>query len=195
MARPTTETSIKPLTTATWPDLKDLFARPGDQSRCGCMWFRLTPKEFTATRAAELRETFSERAGTAPSPGLIAYDDGTPVGWVAVAPRLEHPRLRRSTVVVYDDAVPDCWSVSCFYIRPGHRGRGLSTALLAAAVDHAAAHGAAHVEGYPVEPSGRASSSSMFHGSFSLFRRAGFTKVGRRQGRPTVRLTLASLSG
>ena len=190
MDAPTTEPTIRPLTAKSWPELEQLFARPGDQRGCWCMWFRITGKEWTATRTAERRAAFAERAAAAPSPGLLGYVDGEPVAWVAVAPRAEYPRIPRSTVIAHDPEVPDCWSVTCFYIRPDHRGRGLATALLAAAVDHAAAHGARNVEAYPVDAQERTSSSAMYHGSLGLFTRAGFREVGRRNGRPTVRLTL-----
>lgn len=190
MAPPTAEPTVRPLTAETWPDLELLFARPGDQGRCWCMWWRLPGKEWSASRTAERRAALGERAAVEPSPGLLAYDDGEPVGWVAVAPRAEHPRIPRSTAIVYEEDVPDCWSVSCFYIRPDHRRQGISTTLLAAAVDHAARHGARTLEAYPVDAAGRVSSSAMFHGSLSLFTRAGFEEVGRRNGRPTVRLSL-----
>jgi len=154
------------------------------------MWFRLPGREGSTSRTAERRAAFGDRAEAAPSPGIVAYVDGEPVGWVAVAPRAEYPRLRRSTVVVHDPDVPDCWSVTCFYIHPSHRREGLATALLHAAVEHAAAHGAGNVEGYPVDAQQRVSSSVMFHGSLGLFTRAGFKEVGRRNGRPTVRLPI-----
>jgi GNAT superfamily N-acetyltransferase len=191
MDAPTTEPTVRPLTAETWPEFERLFARRGDQGRCWCMWFRLAGKEWNSTRTAERKAAFAERAAAAPSPGLVAYDDGEPVGWVAVAPRAEHPRIPRSTVIVQDPDVPDCWSVTCFYIRPDHRGRGLATTLLAAAVDHAATHGAQHIEAYPVDAPDPVSSSVMFHGSLGLFTRAGFTEVGRRRGRPTVRLAVS----
>lgn len=154
------------------------------------MWFRVVGKEWSTTRSADRRAAFADRAAVEPSPGLIAYADGEPVGWVAVAPREEHPRIPRSTVIVHDPELPDCWSVTCFYIHPSHRGEGLATTLLAGAVDHAAAHGARHLEGYPVDAPQRVSSSVMFHGSLGLFARAGFEEVGRRNGRPTMRLAL-----
>lgn len=190
MDGPTTQPVLRPLTAETWPALERLFSRPGDQGRCWCMWFRLPGKEWSSTSTARRRAAFGERAATEPSPGIVACSDGEPVGWVAVAPRTEYPRIPRSTVVVHDADVPDCWSVTCFYIHPSNRRAGLASTLLSAAVDHAAAHGARHVEGYPVDTTERVSSSVMFHGSLGLFTRAGFREVGRRNGRPTVRLTL-----
>src|SRR5690606_6077501 len=43
------------------------------------------------------------------------------------------------------------WAVTCFVTRAGFRKRGVSRALARAAVEHARAHGARAVEGYPIE--------------------------------------------
>ncbi|MFH5824800.1 GNAT family N-acetyltransferase [Georgenia sp. AZ-5] len=181
---------VRPLDAGRWPNLERLFTGRGDQSRCWCAWWRLPGKEFGASRVADRRELMAARARHAPAPGLIAYAGEEPVGWVAVAPRAEYPRVQRSTIITYDDAVPGCWSITCFFVHPRHRGGGLLDTLVAAAVAHAGAHGAAHVEAYPVEPAPRQSASGLFRGPLGVFLRAGFTEVGRRQGRPTVRLSL-----
>ena len=73
----------------------------------------------------------------------------------------------------------------------------MAGALLAAAVEHAAAHGATVVEGYPVDPAQRpkAGPADLYHGTLGLFLAAGFTVVsgtvvsGAVPGRAVVRLT------
>jgi GNAT superfamily N-acetyltransferase len=186
-AQPTIE--IRPLDAARWPDLERLFARPGDPRACQCTWWRLPGKEFGATGLDGRRRLMAARATQSPAPGLIAYDGEEPVGWVALAPREEYPRIPRSTIITYQD-VPGCWSVTCFFVRQDHRRQGLLERLLAAAVQHANANGAEHLEAYPVEPGPAQSDSGLFRGPLDLFLRARFTVVGRRQGRPTVRLVL-----
>jgi len=69
--------------------------------------------------------------------------------------------------------------------------------LLAAAVEHASAHCATVVEGYPVDPAQRpkAGPADLYHGTLGLFLAAGFTVVsgtvvsGAVPGRAVVRLT------
>ncbi|WP_205739802.1 GNAT family N-acetyltransferase [Georgenia sp. SYP-B2076] len=190
-----TPVGVHPLAPERWPDLQRLFAGPGDQSRCWCAWWRLPGKDFDTARVAGRRDLMAERAGRAPAPGLLAYDGDVPVGWVAVAPRPEYPRIPRSAVAAYDEGIPGCWSVTCFYVPLGRRGQGLTTVLLAAAVGHARAHGAQFLEGYPVDPAGRGSSSAMYPGTLGVFLRAGFAEVARRRGRPTVRMALGPPSG
>jgi GNAT superfamily N-acetyltransferase len=124
-------------------------------------------------------------------PGLLAYRDGVPVGWVSVAPREQFSRIERSRVLgpVDDEEV---WSVVCFFIHRKERGSGVGAALLKAAVDAAAKRGARIVEGYPVDPrGGKTSNGSAFTGVDSMFRDAGFEEVERRSaGRPIMRRRL-----
>jgi ribosomal protein S18 acetylase RimI-like enzyme len=89
-----------------------------------------------------------------------------------------------------DDLV---WSVTCFVVRVGFRRRGVSTALLDAAVDFAAGHGATAVEGYPVDvvPGERRPASELYHGTRTTFAAAGFVEVGRSAShRPVMRRVL-----
>jgi GNAT superfamily N-acetyltransferase len=123
-------------------------------------------------------------------PGLLAYagDDPTPVGWVALAPRSAYPRLNRSRKLGPVDDRP-VWSITCFYIHRRHRGSGVATALLAAAVDHARSRGAEIVEAYPIDTAARSSiaNADLYTGTLAMFERAGFSEVARRDGRPIVR--------
>ncbi|HKQ62266.1 MAG TPA: GNAT family N-acetyltransferase, partial [Candidatus Polarisedimenticolaceae bacterium] len=85
------------------------------------------------------------------------------------------------------DAAP-VWSVSCLFVARAHRRRGISVGLLRAARRHAARHGALLVEGYPVDPRGRAPDAFVWTGLASAFRQAGFTEVARRSPtRPIMR--------
>jgi GNAT superfamily N-acetyltransferase len=83
--------------------------------------------------------------------GLVAYSEDEPVGWVAVEPRSSYPKLRTLRVPWAgrsedkDDA--EIWAVTCFCVRKGYRGRGI-TYPLARAADHAREKGATAVEGY-----------------------------------------------
>jgi GNAT superfamily N-acetyltransferase len=89
-----------------------------------------------------------------------------------------------------DQAVDDSrlWSVTCFVVRVGFRRQGMAAALLEAAVDFAAAHGAAVVEGYPVDVGERGSipASELYHGAASTFAACGFEEVGRSSARRPV---------
>ena len=126
-------------------------------------------------------------------PGLIAYVDGIPAGWVSVAPRSEFSRLARSRVMKPVDDQP-VWSVVCFFIAKPFRKQDLSVELLQAAVNYAQQHGADIVEGYPVDPqTGPFSDASAYHGTMSAFEKIGFKEVARRsKGRPIMRVAINS---
>lgn len=113
------------------------------------------------------------------------------VGWCALAPREEYPRLDRSRILAPVDATP-VWAITCFFVASDWRRRGLTVRLLRAAADFARSHGARHLEGYPVDTRGRATASAfIFPGTASAFQAAGFREVARRSAtRPIVRLAL-----
>jgi GNAT superfamily N-acetyltransferase len=73
------------------------------------------------------------------------------------------------------------WSIVCFFMAKGFRGKGLMAPFLRAAVAWAAENGAEIVEGYPEDPGGgRLTGYSGYMGLVSAFEKAGFVEVERR---------------
>jgi len=195
---------------AEWPDVEQLFGVRGEPSRCWCRFFALAGTDFAGTSPADRKALLKDRFdGGMPAPGVLAYRDGAPVGWCAVEPRQCYPRILRSQVLkaagpdIAGPAIasqaspeespgaPNVWSVSCFVVSPGHRRSGVAAALLGAAVEHATAHGATVVEGYPVDAAKRpkAGAPDLYHGTLRLFLAAGFEVVSDAvPGRAVVRL-------
>jgi GNAT superfamily N-acetyltransferase len=184
--------SIEPLTAERWPDLVAVFGERGEASRCWCMYFRMPRAEWSATPAAERRELLSAVVAAGREPGLLAYRDGEPVGWVSVAPREEFlPHLERTRVLKPAPGA-GVWSVLCFVVRSAHRRQGVAGALLRAAVDFARERGARAVEGHPVDDARRAvHPMEAYVGVASMFAAAGFTEIDRRGTRPVYRLDLS----
>ncbi len=182
---------IHPVTPDRWDDLATLFGPSGAYSGCWCMWNRQTNREYEEHRGDDNRTALAALVAAGEVPGLIAYDDAAPVGWVSLGPREVFTRLGRSPVTKPVDDTP-VWSVTCFVIDRDHRGRGVATALLDAAVTYAADQGATAVEGYPVEPrSDEMPPIYAWMGLASMFRRAGFEEIARRSDtRPLMRKTL-----
>jgi GNAT superfamily N-acetyltransferase len=188
---------VQPLTPDRWDDLAVLFDRPGDARGCWCMYWRVRASEFEQLWGKGARTAFEQVVQAGPPPGLLAYRDGRPVGWCAVSPREQFPRILRSRVVGPVDDQPACWAIVCFYVERGARRGGVAAALLDAAVELAAAGGAEAVEGYPRDTAGgRRHANELFVGSASMFRRAGFQEVGRRSPtRPIMRRALGGRGG
>jgi len=143
-----------------------------DAGGCWCMSYR-DSRVPNLERPAYMRGECEQD----PGPGVLAYVDGEVAGWCSVAPRSTYRRLMRSRTIPFLDE-RDAWSVVCFVVRPGYRGRGLMHHLLAGAVDHAEAHGAEGIEGYPAETGGtRIDVISGYVGTVELFEAAGFSKA------------------
>jgi GNAT superfamily N-acetyltransferase len=189
---------IQPLSTKRIADLATLFDQGGDPKWCWCSYFRVRGRDWTNATPAENRDVLSAAARRRDhAPGLVAYAEGTVVGWVSLGPREDYERLAYSKVLAPLDEAP-VWSIVCFVVGRKSRGQGVAGDLLAAAIDYARAHGATVLEAYPVEvPHGeRIPSASAFHGTLGMFKRAGFKVVERRRQnkagpvRPIVRLAL-----
>ncbi|WP_166982652.1 GNAT family N-acetyltransferase [Paramicrobacterium fandaimingii] len=149
--------------------------RPG-ANVCFCLSYRLPAKEHTQLQGPERAERVRELCAETPPPGVIAYEDGEPVGWAGVHPRADTSFARNRKIPHVDDV--DVWSIWCVRIRPGHRKQGLVHPLLAGAVDFARENGAPAVEGYPVDNHGEKVDLTMAYvGTRATFEKAGFTKA------------------
>ena len=190
---------------APWDDVRTVFGTRGDPSTCWCQFFKVDPSVWKAQDVPFFERSLCEQVdaarGRSAGPGVLAYLDSTPVGWVAVEPRPAYPRVLTSRVIPAS-AEPDLgdagvWAVTCFVVRVGYRRRGVGAALLAGAVEQARAGGARVVEAYPVDTAGeKVSSADLYHGPLSSFVAAGFEVTGRPvDGRAVVRLSLAQRAG
>lgn len=166
------------------PDLMDDFGevlRGSWGSGCWCMYPRLTRALETELPEAESeadrrRAAMTELARQQRSPGLLAFDGDRPVGWIAIAPRTELARIEasRTTPPVDDEQV---WVIPCITVAKSARGRGIAVALIRAAVDYAAEHGAPAVEAYPRAGEARVGDDNAYFGTEPLFHRAGFEVI------------------
>lgn len=191
MPQPAVETQqfqAKPLTPENWPDLQRLFGTRGACGGCWCNWWLVPRRQFEAQKGEANREQMRARVEAGQSLGLLGYMDEEPVAWCAVQPREAYLGLERSRVLapVDDEAV---WSVVCLFVARKHRRQGISVLMLEQAVEHARRHGAAIVEGYPVEPrSSTMPDAFAWTGLVSAFRSVGFVEVLRRsETRPIMR--------
>lgn len=177
-----------PVTPDRWPDLETLFGPRGATGGCWCMYWRLPRAQFSAQKGKGTKAALQHFVESGEIVGLLAYAQGQPVGWCAVAPRESYPVLERSRILKRVDAAP-VWSVVCFFVSKAFRGKGVTTVLLQAAVEYAREHGARIVEGYPIEPkTPRIPTVFAWTGLASAFQQAGFVEVERRSDtRPVMR--------
>jgi GNAT superfamily N-acetyltransferase len=201
--------SIVPANRVPWDDLHAVFG-DRDSGRCNCQRFKTRgwfwEQATDEQRRARLRDQANCDDPTATSTtGLVAYvrtpgegvpgeheqgPESTPVGWVAVEPRTEYPRLLGLPTVwkgrpeedKHDESV---WAVTCFVVRKGYRRRGITYALAEAAVDYARANGARALEGYAMltQPGREVTWGELHVGARQVFADAGLAEVSR----PSVR--------
>ncbi len=182
---------VRPLTPGRWRDFEKLFGPRGACGGCWCMWWRLRRSVYDRQRGAGNKRALRRLVIHGTVPGLLAYAGREPVGWISLAPRQQFPVLNRSRVLAPVDEKP-VWSVVCFFIAKGWRGKGVATKLLQEAVKFARRRGAKIVEGYPVAPrKGRLPDAFVWTGLPPIFEQAGFVEVARRsRTRPIMRRAL-----
>jgi GNAT superfamily N-acetyltransferase len=183
---------IRELGPELWSSLEKLFGQNGACGGCWCMFWRIEDGErYQDVKGDQARTRQRALIRSGRSRGLLAFVGAEPVGWCAYGPRSEFPRLGRSRTLACDDP-KRAWSIPCFFVKAGFRGRGVARALLRAAVESVKREGAEVVEGYPVRlrAGERARSSDAFTGTVPLFASEGFriltnTSRGRQRARRT----------
>jgi GNAT superfamily N-acetyltransferase len=189
------ELTVVPANRASWSDLTAVIAAARcHDTPCHCQRFKILARDWYATdpdeRAHRLREqTDCENPDADATSGLVGYLDGEAVGWCAVQPRIAYPRLRVTRVAWSgrdeDKNDPSVWAITCVLVRNGYRRRHFTYPLVAAAVDHAGAHGARALEGYPMITT---PGQDITWGELHVGPRGAFTAAGFRQvARPTTR--------
>lgn len=189
--------TIIPANQASCEDLFAVFGQKGYTARCLCQRFRTTGEEWwhdpisSEERAFRLRQQtdcgYPESETTS---GLVAYLNDEPVAWCAVDHRNELIRLGQTpwkgrSEERDDDSV---WALTCFAVRVGCRGQGITYCLAEAAVDFARERGARALEGYPMIPApGQTITWGEMHvGHRNVFAAAGFNEVSRPSKRRCV---------
>lgn len=187
---------VVPANAASWEDLQMVLGVRGQASRCQCQRYKLQARESFASfpveeRAHRLREqTDCGHPDSATTSGVVAYLHGEPAGWCAVEPRTAYQGLLRNSRVPWEGRAEDktddsVWAVTCLFARAGFRKRGVSGALIRAAVELARDRGARAIEGYPITTS-NAILEELHVGTEAVFVAAGFTEVSRPTSRRVV---------
>lgn len=190
------EITTRLATIAEWDDVQAALTGGGDGRSCQCMWPVVPNKDWNTLGIDQRQELLRDEIQSGPPPGLVAYVDGEAAGWIRIGPRHVLRRTINSRIVktgspepLDDDSV---WAVTCFSIRKEHRRKGVSTALLDAAIAYARESGARVIEGYPIATDKtKPSTNALYVGALSTYLKAGFREVSRPTGtRAVVALSL-----
>lgn len=187
---------IQPLTSDLWPKFEDLFGKQGACYGCWCTYFRLSPAARRENNSERKKDHIRARIERGPPPGLLAFEDGRAVGWMQIGPRADVPEWNNAgrgsaPIDPADASDPAVWAISCFFLRPKSRGKGLTHELVAAGIAFARERGARLVEACPMDLSKDSRSLGLFVGSARVFEKAGFERMAeRRPGRPLMRYVI-----
>jgi GNAT superfamily N-acetyltransferase len=178
--------NIRPFTPELWPAFEDLFGKGGASNGCWCMYWRIGSQYHERSREKN-RNAFRKIVKQGPPPGLLAFAGERAIGWCQLTPRDNLRWLHQAPFFEPVDNLP-VWSISCFYVRRGYRRQGVMSALIGVALRLAKHAKAVAVEAYPVDTTHPKSTTNVFTGTASAFRRAGFNTVARRlEARPVMR--------
>ncbi|MHA2028666.1 MAG: GNAT family N-acetyltransferase [Candidatus Kariarchaeaceae archaeon] len=179
-----TEISVYPATSNRWNDLRKLFGPVGAYWNCWCLSLRFRSTIFNSMQKDDKITTLKSFVDDSEYiPGLLAYSESEPVGWIGFSERNKFERLTRSRVIKPVDDL-DVWSLVCFFIHKKHRGKGVARQLIRGAKQFANEHNIAAVECYPVDTQGeKLSSEASYVGTVSMFKKEGFEIVGKTKSK------------
>ena len=194
---PPERVTVVPANEASWDDLVAIFGTTDYPGRCQCQRFKVVPwfwRDSTQEERTEMLrvQTACGDPDAESTSGLVAYVEGEPVGWVAVEPRTEYPKLRTSRIPwagrSEDKDDDEVWAVTCFAVRKGYRGRGLMYPLARATIEFARERGARAIEAYPMitQPGKEITWGELHVGARQAFEDAGFEEVTHPTARRVV---------
>ncbi|MBI3195630.1 MAG: GNAT family N-acetyltransferase, partial [Ignavibacteriae bacterium] len=79
--------TFKPLEEKTWNDFVELFGERGACGGCWCMAWRQTSVEYAQNKGETNKRAMKKLVGKDEQLGILAYHEGKPMGWCAIAPR------------------------------------------------------------------------------------------------------------
>ncbi len=174
---------------STWEDFELLFGNRGACCGCWCMYWLLKNSDFRESQGEDNHKAMHKLVFShGLPPGILAYVDHQPAGWIAFGPREGYIRLATSRILSTVDTQP-VWSIVCFFIARKFRRQGINLQLINESIRFAGDHGARIIEAYPVDNAGEKKVDTFIYtGLQSSFLKSGFVEVARRSPtRPIMR--------
>jgi GNAT superfamily N-acetyltransferase len=189
---------VEPLTPETWPAFVDLVERrKGLFSGCYCTNFHCYPdppeRKEIGNKAFKQRLVDDGRAHAA-----LVFDGDEAIAWaqygsVEELPNIHHRKEWERTV----ERLPD-FRITCVFVDPRHRRRGLAEVAVRGALALIAAAGGGRVESYPhdIPPGKKMSSSFIYNSTRTMYERVGFTyERPKGQGNTVMSIDVTAVDG
>lgn len=174
---------IAALTEQTMDDFFRLHSDANGHGWCFCAaWWTRSWEGWGERKAAQNRMVRIALRKRSHFDGFLYYDDGVPVGWVQVG---ERDRLAKLTAQYALPPDPQTHAITCLFVAPSHRGRGVAAALVREAIERLRVEGVKRVEAFP-----RRCTDDPWTGPESMFANLGFRIVRDDAERPVMALDL-----
>lgn len=168
---------------------RDAFADNPAWARCYCYFYNTEHGPDWDRRTSEQNRADKEQSiRRGESHGLMAYLEGSVIGWCHAAPMTSLPALTQY-VDRDDPEEATTGAIVCFNVAPSFRGQGLAKRLLGAACDALREQGMTRVRAMP--PRDAPSAARAYHGTISMYRAAGFHLEGEAGPYVVMRKSLA----
>jgi len=154
-------------------------------------WLERCAREAQRNRAEQQAELDLMKGDGAS--GLLALDGDSAVGWMKLEPRESLRKLTGLPVYRSAPAPPAgerVFCVGCLLVAPSSRRRGVASALVAAADEHALERGGTLLEAYPRRSPGPLHDEEAWMGPESIFVRAGYSEAAGAAPYPIYRKSL-----
>lgn len=193
--------TARPATAADIDGLASLFEATHNPCHCRYFHFEGDKNDWLARCAleqgnnrAEMSDAIANRRDD--GHGVVAEADGAIVGWAKIAPVPAIPKAyaqryyaRLACLQGNRDGV---WLLACFLVHPAWRRRGVSRALIRAAIAEATRLGARALEALPRDVAPPARDEELFTGSIPTLESEGFARAGGDPAYPVLRLEILS---
>jgi GNAT superfamily N-acetyltransferase len=170
------------LNARTLSDFELLAAKQGE---CWCMFYQ-RPRPVGRGLSSVQRKALNRRDKARLVRGghahaILVYEGKAPVGWCQYGPREELPRVdagRGYRKVGPPAGEERVWRITCFFVDRDHRGKGVATIGLRAALESIKKRGGGIVEAFPVVSQRMAAVPEWrWFGTKRMFEREGFAAV------------------
>ena len=85
--------TFHPLELKRWKDFEELFGARGACGGCWCMSWRLARSDFERQKGKGNKNAMKKLVKQNEQIGILAYSNGKPIGWCAIAPREQYIKL------------------------------------------------------------------------------------------------------
>ena len=168
---------------------------------CFCRWWHFGGDDYSwqercnlspDANRADLRQAMA--CDSEQVRGVVALDDEQVVGWLKLSPAKQIDKLFRRRVYRSLDCFggrrDDVLGVGCVLVAPAFRRRGVTSVLVAGAIEAARASGARSIEAFPRRPREVVRDDEMWMGPPSVFAHHGFEEIAGPEPYPVLRCML-----